>query len=271
MHEDVLKRLSEKMIFAPGQKGREIPAWLSRALRAFAENVLHPHYPCFFGTRALNANMVYCSYVDGRGMRHVSEALAYFLDHCRVNPIAQFAVFFEPATLLTHENVRDRFWAVLKDLQDSDPQNLDAGRPAQAVDPDHPAWEFTFRNTQMFVVGISPTYRARRSRNLGDCMIMLFQPREVFDLLTETAGGGARARAQIRQRLRLWDGIAPHRDLGVYGERHNREWKQYFLPDDGRPVTGRCPLSSAAQPSHQNPASEQGTADGTDTEQEDPR
>jgi FPC/CPF motif-containing protein YcgG len=35
----------------------------------------------------------------------------------------------------------------------------------------------------------------------------------------------------------------PHHDsLGVYGAPGNREWTQYFLPDDNAPVRGTCPL-----------------------------
>jgi hypothetical protein len=30
----------------------------------------------------------------------------------------------------------------------------------------------------------------------------------------------------------------------MYGDAENREWKQYFLPDDNDPVRGACPFLS---------------------------
>jgi hypothetical protein len=73
-------------------------------------------------------------------------------------------------------------------------------------------------------------------------MVMLFQPRSVFvDAVTKRAIG-TQARAEVRRRLLAWDGIPHHPDLGVYGDPENREWKQYFLPDDQEPVKGECPF-----------------------------
>ncbi|MFX8832986.1 YqcI/YcgG family protein, partial [Acinetobacter baumannii] len=78
---------------------------------------------------------------------------------------------------------RALFWRVLQHLHDHDPA-IDPTAPQH--DPDHPDWEFAFAGVQMFVVGCTPSYLRRRSRNLGRGMIFLVQPRSVFvDLVTQ--------------------------------------------------------------------------------------
>jgi len=75
-------------------------------------------------------------------------------------------------------------------------------------------------------------------------MVLLFQPRSVFiDKITNKVIG-RRAREQVRKRLKAWDDVGAHPDLGFYGDPGNLEWKQYFLPDDSQPHLGACPFMS---------------------------
>jgi FPC/CPF motif-containing protein YcgG len=216
-----------------------IPGWLAEAWQAFERNVSDTAYPCFFGTQALRANAIHYSFVDGGDAAHLPETLHHFLHACRDHPLANFAVFFEPVPGLDHEDAGQRFWDVLALLHAHDPDPADD--PA-AEDPDNPLWEFAFSGVQMFVVGASPTYRNRASRNLGAATMMLFQPRDVFDIGNLGKDSGDQARRLIRKRLLAWDGMPHHPALGTYGDSENREWKQYFLPDDNEATVGRCPL-----------------------------
>ena len=228
-----------KLVVATELGGHDVPAWMARALGEFQQTVSTSSYPCFFGTRALKADAVHYSFVPRRDLARLAPTLRHFLQH-RDHPLANLAVFFEPVPNETHTEARARFWHILRYLQDSDP-DPDHGVP----DPDDPYWEFTFAGVQMFVVGVSPTYRVRRSRNLGECMVILFQPRDVFDISDSGPDGGRQARALIRTRVRAWDGIAHHPSLGSYGDPDNREWVQYFLPDDNEAEAGTCPLRTA--------------------------
>jgi hypothetical protein len=208
----------------------------------FQENLGDRRYPCFFGGQAYRANAIHHSFVTASGPRHLPQTLRHFLHACRDHPLANLAVFFEPSDD-THAESSARFWSVLQMLQDAD---AGAECTAGTMDPDTPLWEFTFAGVQMFVVGISPTYRNRRSRNLGQCMIMLFQPRSVFEASDVSTEVNDRARTAIRERLRQWDGMPHHAALGVYGDPENREWQQYFLPDDNEAPPGICPLRRSA-------------------------
>jgi FPC/CPF motif-containing protein YcgG len=116
--------------------------------------------------------------------------------------------------------------------------------PDPAIDrtPDHPLWEFSFERSEMFVVGASPTYRRRSSRNLGPGIVFVFQPRSLFIDPTTSQPIAATIRQRIHQRMQIYDGMPVHPDIGFYGDAANREWKQYALPDDNQPASGTCPF-----------------------------
>ncbi|MEZ2127555.1 MULTISPECIES: AMP-binding protein, partial [unclassified Sinorhizobium] len=220
------------------------PDWVVSAYDRFRADVMHPKFPCFFGTQAERRGEMFYSFVNGADLTDLPRTMAKFseLSAAREHEKNNFALFFEPDPVpLGHDEYRKRFWHVLQYLHDHDPTIT---HDSELLEPDHPDWEFEFAGVQMFVVGCTPSYQRRRSRNLGPGMIMLFQPRSVFvDAITQKAIG-PQARDQVRKRLLEWDGISHHPDLGVYGDPENREWKQYFLPDDDDPSAGRCPFLS---------------------------
>ena len=220
----------------------EPPPWLVAAYEEFRENVIHPAFPCFFGTQAERRGEMFYTYASGSDFSRLPATMARFaeLSASLENQKNNFAVFFEPkATAFTHDEFRYFCWDVLQYLHDHDPELT---KYEQMLDPSDAEWEFTFSNLQMFVVGCSPTYERRRSRNLGPGVILLFQPRSVFiDAITKKEIG-AQARSSVRHRLLKWDGVSAHSDLGVYGDPTNREWKQYFLPDGDAPEVGKCPF-----------------------------
>jgi acyl-CoA synthetase (AMP-forming)/AMP-acid ligase II/FPC/CPF motif-containing protein YcgG/acyl carrier protein len=227
--------------------GVDLPEWLAQSYEVFRRHLTDDAYPCFFGTQAERRGEMFYAYVSGRGLEHLPGTLAKFvaLSSSREHERNNLAVFFEPEPKpLDHQEYRAFFWQTLQYLHDHDP---DPHAAAEQVDPSHPMWEFTFAGLQMFVVGISPSYQRRRSRNLGAGMMMLFQPRSVFvDAVTNRAIG-PEARAEVRRRLLLWDGIPAHPDLGVYGDPENREWTQYFVSDDDVPEQGVCPFTTRRQ------------------------
>jgi FPC/CPF motif-containing protein YcgG len=154
------------------------------------------------------------------------------------------AIFFEPdPSPLPHQAYHDLFWQTLQFLHDRDPDPTADQQP----DPGDAMWEFSFAGVQMFVVCGCPSFGARHSRNLGPGMVLLFQPRSVFVDRVTNKVISARARQEVRKRLQKWDAIPAHPDLGTYGDTENREWKQYFLPDENVAAQGSCPFSNRAR------------------------
>ncbi len=147
--------------------------------------------------------------------------------------------FFEPdPSIMGHMSFVTCFWKILQFLHDHDRD------PATDKTPDHPLWEFAFERCEMFVVGASPTYKHRRSRNLGPGVVLVFQPRSLFIDPATSQPIAASVRHRIHRRMTAYDGMTVHPDIGFYGNFGNREWKQYALPDDNEPEAGACPFQT---------------------------
>ncbi|MCY0386852.1 YqcI/YcgG family protein [Robbsia sp. Bb-Pol-6] len=217
------------------------PAWLDESYETLRQQVMHPAYPCFFGTMAEKRGEMFYSYVEGPNIADLAATMQTFaelvsMERYRKNNIA---VFFEPdAEPLSHDAYQACFWRVLQHLHDVDPDPRADAQP----DPSSEDWEFSFAGVETFVVCACPSFRARHSRNLGPGMVLLFQPRSVFvDTITNKVIG-REARNQVRKRLETWDDVAAHPDLGFFGDPGNLEWKQYFLDDANAPAQDRCPF-----------------------------
>ncbi|CAN7722216.1 amino acid adenylation domain-containing protein [Caballeronia sp. LjRoot29] len=221
----------------------DLPEWLDASYETLREQVMHPAYPCFFGTTAERRGEMFYSFVSGKekDIRNLPTTMQTFaelasLPQYRKNNIA---VFFEPDTVpLSHDEYNELFWKTLQHLHNVDPDPAADQQP----EPSHEEWEFSFAGVEMFVVCACPSFKLRHSRNLGPGMVLLFQPRSVFvDTITNKVIG-REARNQVRKRLETWDETPAHPDLGFYGDAGNLEWKQYFLDDHNVAAQDACPF-----------------------------
>jgi len=223
-----------------------VPAWFAGSHAAFIERLEAEGYPCVFGQQAERRGELYYTFVEttdeGPDLTYLPSTLGTFLDLAEQRPgtrhnlAAIFAPHDPPAS---HEAYETCFWRTLRFLHEHDTASWPADAP---TDPADSRWEFAFAGRQIFVFGGAPSYRRRRSRNLGPGLVMLFQPRHVFAGLDGRTPAGLEARRLIRRRMLTWDGVAPHPDLDVFGEPSNHEWKQYFLSDSDARTAGSCPL-----------------------------
>ena len=233
--------------------GNSPPSWLESSYRKFETTVLTEGYPCYFGAQLVRSGGLYLASVDRESIATLPQTIATFTFisaslHGHRNNLA---VFFRPFDVqLSHKRYCEVFWHVLRYLQDHNP----LPDTLAAAQTEHPHWEFSFAAEQFFVVGASPSYRNRRSRNLGPGLVMLFQPRDVFEHVDPGDLTDYNARQIIRKRLMQNDRVGPHPDLGFYGDPENLEWKQYFLPDGPDRVTGRCPLNTRSFPRNRDSA-----------------
>jgi uncharacterized protein len=214
-------------------------SWKLDAYEEYKARLRAPDYPCFFGQSGEARGEMLYTFVAEHGLDALETNMQQFVSligtphHERSSLIA----FFEPDPSITdHMSFVARFWQILQFLHEHDHD------PAKDRTPDHPLWEFSFRGCEMFVVGASPTYRRRRSRNLGPGMVLVFQPRSLFIDPTTSQPFAAPVRQRIHKRMLAYDGMPVHPDIGFYGDFTNREWKQYVLPDDNQPATGSCPF-----------------------------
>jgi FPC/CPF motif-containing protein YcgG len=216
-------------------------SWKLEAYEQYKARLHAPEYPCFFGQAGeARGEMIYTFIAEG-GLREFVDNMRQFVTLIGAPPHERSSLiaFFEPDPSVTdHLSFVARFWQILQFLHDHD------RAPVTDKTPDHPLWEFAFEGCEMFVVGASPTYQHRRSRNLGPCMVLVFQPRSLFIDPATLQPIAAPVRQRIHKRMTAYDGMKVHPDIGFYGNIGNREWKQYALPDDNEPEAGVCPFQT---------------------------
>jgi uncharacterized protein len=213
--------------------------WKLDAYEQYRARLRAPEYPCFFGQSAEARGEMLYTFIAWSNLHEVVTSMRQFVVLIGTPPHerASLVAFFEPdLTITDHRSFIERFWQVLQFLHEHDRD------PSTEREPDHPRWEFGFEGCEMFVVGASPTYRRRHSRNLGPGLVLVFQPRSLFIDPATAEPIAAAIRQRIHKRMLAYDGMTVHPDIGFYGNLGNREWKQYALPDDNQPATGTCPF-----------------------------
>jgi FPC/CPF motif-containing protein YcgG len=215
--------------------------WKLVAYEQYRAKLRAPDYPCFFGQAGEErGEMLYTFTADGGLEELVTNMQQFFsLTGTPGYERSSLVAFLEPDCSITdHASFVARFWHVLQFLHEYD------RHPATNRTPDHSLWEFSFERCEMFVVGASPTYCHRRSRNLGPGIVLIFQPRLLFIDPATSLPIAAPVRHRIHQRMLAYDEMPVHPDIGFYGNPINREWKQYALPDDNEPEHGTCPFQA---------------------------
>jgi FPC/CPF motif-containing protein YcgG len=211
--------------------------WLAEAYSTISEKLLDPalEYPCHFGVQGQQLGHNWFTAVDagrpGYGVDTLAATLLAFRARAREGPRRQSLIAFvgppEPAATLAAEHAR--FWALLGTLTARDPAPWPDAYPRDTTDP---GWRWCFAGDPWFVFAASPAYRARRSRNLGPCLTVVFQTDRVFQGLAGTTTAGRAAKRVIRARLASYDLVPPHPHLGDQQLSSVHKWRQYALPDD---------------------------------------
>src|SRR5207245_574273 len=129
-----------------------------------------------------------------------------------------------PPAMRSLEAHEAEFWRVLETLRDLDPAGWPEAVPA---DPADPRWKFCFAGEPIFVFGLCPAYRDRRSRGVADCLTVVFQSEMVFTGIGGATPAGRAAKRRIRALLREYDAVGPHPALGDAERSSVHKWRQY--------------------------------------------
>lgn len=220
-----------------------LPAWLLKEYELFKNTVTDKTFPCTFGMAAQKNGELRYAYIthdDWSTLPAAMEAFnRLFDDQERLIRHGLF-LFVEPVKAeKSLEYYREYFWNVLQYLHDQDVHEWPENYPK---DPDHYLWNFSFAKEPYFAFGNAPAYKQRKTRDLGNSLVIGFQPRRIFEGLEGTSKGGAMSREKVRERVELWDQLPKHPNISHYGDKEHREWKQYFIGDDIEPIAGKCPF-----------------------------
>lgn len=220
----------------------DLPEWLLTAYQDFHSTVTNPAFPCYFGMAAELGGELRYAFITQKDWSNLPQSLKSFLTFFREAADKRFAlfVFIEPfkeeGSLADY---RKQFWEVLQYLHEADEISWPDHAPRE---PDHYLWDFHFHGEPLFVIGNAPAFKQRKSRNLGEAMVIGFQPRRIFEKLDRLEKGRSISREKVRERLLEWDQFPVHPDISHFGDPLHREWKRFFITDDTKSTTSRCPF-----------------------------
>jgi uncharacterized protein len=226
-----------------------LSGWAQSAFAELVTKVRDEAFPCTFGTVAVSKGDLLVTFIETTDLdarrQCLRSRLIDYTDRVRpLDPVAAsllpLAVFLTPPAHL--RTIGDYFtygWSLLQWLHTRDPLPWPARVPR---DPDDAAWSFCFAGIPLFVNFKTPAHHTRRSRRVWCAYVLLIQTRDGFDAVAGNTSRGRRVRDLIRRKLAAYDPIEPYPELAHYGTADNREWKQYFVPDDNAPLATRCPF-----------------------------
>ena len=224
------------------QTRTDLPNWLYKEYETFHNTVTDKTFPCFFGMSGELKGELRYAYINQDDWSNLPAAVGHFLDLFKLPNYKRHGLFvfvepFEQEGSL--EDYRKQFWDILQYLHKEDEVEWPVDSPR---DPEHYLWDFHFAGEPIFVFGNAPAYKKRKTRHLGNAMVLGFQPRKIFEGLEGTEKGGIMSREKVRKRVEVWDQLPKHPDIGHYGDPTHNEWKQSFIGDDIVPIQGKCPF-----------------------------
>jgi FPC/CPF motif-containing protein YcgG len=249
MNEPGLHVLLDQATLRHRVESETLPDWAVAHYESFRDGLLGERndtpFPCYFGIeteREGDGLYAFCdSATDPDALFALGETLLEYLDtyadHAERAPLT---VFFRPnEDGLTEAEYHERLWHVLQFLHVHDPEPWPESIP---TDPDDERWEFCFGGEPMFPTCRAPFYDDRKSRHCPVGLEITFQPRSLFEGVTADTEAGRQAREVIQDRIREYDGVCPHADLGDWGVEDDREWKQYLFSAADEQAPDECPI-----------------------------
>jgi FPC/CPF motif-containing protein YcgG len=219
-----------------------VPNWVMEEYNTFRRTVTNQTFPCYFGMSAEKKGELRYSFITHDDWSVLPKAIEAFIRLFEVPKLVRHGLFVFVEPEKEEQSItyyREYFWNILKYLHENDRGPWPEKIPQ---DPDHHLWAFSFANEPFFVFGNAPAYKQRKTRDLGNSLVLGFQPRRIFEGLEGTSKGGMMSREKVRERVERWDQLPKHPNISHYGDPDHREWKQYFIGDDVKPIEGKCPF-----------------------------
>ncbi|MFK0292478.1 YqcI/YcgG family protein [Streptomyces sp. NPDC090442] len=222
--------------------------WHRVAFEELAASLTDPDFPCVFSRNAFRKQLLKFAFVESAGsagIGHLARALTEYVELSRdwdgrLDTAYPLVVLFsaDAVNARTVAEYHSFGWRVLQELHHVDPDPWPEG---VGTDPDSETWSMCFHGMPLFCNMSSPAHRNRRSRNLGGHFALVVNPRERFDFFAGETPSGRKVRANIRKRIRAYDGMPHSPQLGSYGV-GALEWRQYGLTEENIERSDVCPF-----------------------------
>ncbi len=240
--------LTQRIVQEQLDHGR-LSAWQAAAFTELQDKVADEAFPCTFGTVALKKGDILFAFLETAEQAALVEglvtAVGEYAGFVQTQSLVKasmmpLAIFMRPPTACqTMRAYFDYGWQLLQAIHEQDPRPW----PEQiAHDPEAADWSFCFAGVPFFINFKTPLHHKRRSRQIKHSYLWLVQARDGFDIVAGNTPQGQNARRIIREKLALYDEVPIYPELAYFGDESNREWKQYFVPDDNTPLAQKCPF-----------------------------
>ena len=228
-----------------------LTSWQDFAIKDLSSRLDDARFPCLFALKAWKKGSIRFAFAGNDGAGLQQNALAALTDYTNfVHAVPQYDRLLCPLLLffkITNNEYRPLYelgWEILNRLHEKDPASWPGDVP---LSPDTPEWSFCFNGIQLFINMSSPEHVVLKSRKLGRYLVFVINPRENFDrVASQETRSGRLVRQNIRNRVELYNGVAAPADLGFFGSKDNREWRQYHLVEPGLDGSSVCPFRGAA-------------------------
>lgn len=211
-------------------------------------------FPCTFAKNSAKRELVLFGFVESLSksdLKKASTALRKYVELCstwdgKISTAHPLVMAFAPDIGAggSVEDFHKIGWDTLQFWHDNDP----APWPESvSQNPNAPFWSYCFAGTQLFVNMSSPAHKVRKSRNLGDSLMLIINPRERFDIVAGDTPAGRQVRHTIRTRIEKYDGQPHAPQLGSY-EAGEIEWWQYGITETNLKRTDTCPFQFQKKP-----------------------
>ncbi|MBN7809016.1 YqcI/YcgG family protein [Agrobacterium rosae] len=232
-----------EMITMPSQN------WQGRMFAQLSERLTSPSpFPCLFSQNAFKRELLLFSFVEDFSLQQMQAATRDVSEYVEISkkwdgslatahPLLM-AFSHDAIQSIKLEDYHAAGWKMLQYWHEADAQPW----PEKvAKDPHSPFWSMCFNGMQLFTNMSCPAHSVRKSRNLGDYLILVINPRERFDIVAGDTPEGRKVRTNIRRRIEIYDGVPHCNQLGSY-EAGEIEWWQYGIVEDNKERTDRCPF-----------------------------
>lgn len=208
--------------------------------------ISNPRFPCTFSRKAAKDKTILWGYHDRRNSNEeLIDILISYTNFIRQTApktrlLSPLIVIFDGIDAKKLEDQQKQAWEIIQSIHYSDPMPWPTDIP---LDPNDSNWCFCFNGVQLFINVSLPGYTELKTRNLGNSICFVINPREVFDLVAPSnSAQGKKVRQAIRAKIPVYNNTETYpKELGFFSEKNNKEWKQYILPQSNQRVTN-CPL-----------------------------
>ncbi|HGG6556696.1 TPA: YqcI/YcgG family protein [Salmonella enterica subsp. diarizonae serovar 61:i:z] len=227
-------------------KVNRIPLWVVKSYADITEKLSNANFPCLFGRHSWKLETILFSFISKEN--RTKDIISSFSELTNITKIKKeeerlyspLLCIFEETKFNSIEEEQSFAWKQLQILHDND---IGVWPDSIPEDPECSEWTFCFNDIELFINISCPGHKKIISRNLGDNIIFVVNPRKHFDIVANANDPkGVKIREKIRSRVKIYNNDDSPLELGFYGDHNNREWKQYALHEPGSDMPASCPL-----------------------------